>query len=88
MPHSLPSKETQKVACISDPENAKTVAGTVLTTAPTTVFGILACFSPGKQEKPLLPWYDIVTLACVPMCVCFTQKMQQKNKLEANALRV
>ena len=51
LPHSLPSKETQKVACISDPENAKTVAGTVLMTAPTTVFWYSGLFLPQKAGK-------------------------------------
>ena len=52
LPHSLPSKETQKVACISDPENAKTVAGTVLTTAPITVFSVFwPVFAPESRRN-------------------------------------
>ena len=40
LPNSLLSKETQKVTCIFDSENAKTVAGAALMTAPTTVFSV------------------------------------------------
>ena len=52
LPNSLLSKETQKVACIFDPENAKTVAGTVLMTAPTAVFPVFwPVFAPKRRKN-------------------------------------